>query len=366
MSDKAFIWIGILILAIALMAIFYTGIYKNFDDHLYAMFAKEILQGTFMATNSPYAYAWAFPFFVLLGGIWLTAIEYLSIIALTAILAYRITNSNTTALLSSFIAAILPFMIEYSTRLLPDMLLGLFATLALVFFFSKNNKQWYLSGLICSLALAIKLEALAFIIPFGILCLISQKRRYLLLGLASGLLIFFIPYIFLTHNISLLQGYGSYQSLISPATFTENLKILFEAFGLLNAQGPLIYQVYSLGLTLWLALAGFILAIYKRNYRILAFCFLFWAFLAYMLFGPIQISPYKIPTFITRYLITVAAPLAIAIGYFLDWVYQIGESIKPMLGKVVLFALIMILILSMWQTYYNIYSYNLQIRKGLI
>ena len=362
-------------IAIILGIVFYTGIYWSFDDSIYVTFALQVAKGIFNPISSPYAFGWAFPYFVWLSGsifgftnsglVTLTAIEYISLIILTYILGTKLFRDKYTPVLGAFIVCISPFVLQYSTRLLSDMLLGVVATLAIIFLLSDRKIDWVLAGILASFLAYIKLLGLAFILFFGIYVLFcKEKRKYVIPAIIVGLLVYIVPFLVITHNpLYAIENYGTFQTTISPASVNSNYLALIVMLGsatVNKSAGSLYYQIYPLGLMLWFALLATYFIISRRRKELYLLVFIFWGFLSYILFGSITLSHYAVDAIVPRYLITVAAPFALLISYLIMGVYW---NVKSRWGRniaIFLFAmLLLLLILSLWNTYIIIYQYKI-------
>lgn len=368
---------AILLFGLLLTALFYSGPYLSFDDHLYIAFANQISANIFNPISSPWAYGWLFPYFVFLGGlvfgtsssglVALTVIEYLSLIVLTYILALRVTKDRKLALLAAFLVCIFPFTIQYSTRVLSDSLMGVIASLCVIFFLSDRKIDWALAGAMVGLLIYIKLIALAFLVPFFICALVTRKREYVIPPMIVMLVIYTLPFLVLVHNpLYPFQNYGTFQETISPVTYANNLFALMIMASMVQTSGntSINYQNYQLGLLLWLALLGAALAIRYRDKRMLMMAGIFWFFLLYLAFGTISLSGYVAGSFITRYLQLVAAPMAVLVAYA---IISIAGKF-PINGRgnwvqIAIFAVLMaVVIIAMLHTYRLVYDYNSMIR----
>jgi 4-amino-4-deoxy-L-arabinose transferase-like glycosyltransferase len=370
------LWL-IVLLAVVMINVFYSGPYLKFDDASYLQLAGQIGTHTFNPASSPRAYSWLFIYLSYLGmtvlggaqssAVAIVAIEYLSLVLLTYVLAVKVTGDKKLALLAALMTCIFPFTVQYSTRLLPDMLMGVLATLSVVFLLSKNRIDWILAGIMAGLLIYAKLMGLAFLIPFGICALATQRRNYVVPALLAVILIYPIPFIVYVHNpLFSFQNYGAFQEQISPTSPTNNLVGLMLMGSLFQEYKPISinFQNYQLGLLLWLAALGTILSIKYMDKKVFAMAGIFWMYLIYLCFGPITFSGYVVGSFITRYLIIVAAPMAILVAYAIK-----NMVVKfPIAGKhgwvhVALFLLIILAVVaSLWHTYHLVYLYNELIR----
>jgi hypothetical protein len=154
--------------------------------------------------------------------------------------------------------------------------------------------------------------------------------------------------------------------MISPVTHINNLFALMIMASLVQTSGNtgINYQNYQLGLLLWLALLGAVLAVRYRDKRMLMMAGLFWFFLLYLAFGTISLSGYVAGSFITRYLELVAAPMAVLVSYAM--ISIAGKF--PIRGRgnwvhIAIFVILLALvIIAMLHTYRLVYDYNSMIR----
>ena len=186
---------AVVLLGALLIGLFYAGPYLRFDDTVYLTLTSLIGTHAFSPVLTPRAFGWLFIYLSYLGqsvfgmagsgAIALSALEYLSLISLTYLLAIKVSEDRKLALLSAFLVCIFPFTIQYATRLLPDMLLGIVATLSIVFLFSERKLDWILAGAMAGSLIYIKLMGIAFLIPFVICALADTKKELCSSGAAA-------------------------------------------------------------------------------------------------------------------------------------------------------------------------------------
>ena len=138
----------ILVIAITLRIVFYTGVNFN-DDLVYLNFAHDITTGKFhphpyiFATRLLMQYPIAF-FFLLFGVSEFSATLYLILASLgTIIFTYLIGKelfNNLTGLLAALLLAFLPLDIIYSTTITPDVPTAFYLA-ASVYLFIMGNKK---------------------------------------------------------------------------------------------------------------------------------------------------------------------------------------------------------------------------------
>lgn len=370
---------AVVLLGALLIGLFYAGPYLRFDDTVYLTLTSLIGTHAFSPVLTPRAFGWLFIYLSYLGqsvfgmagsgAIALSALEYLSLISLTYLLAIKVSEDRKLALLSAFLVCIFPFTIQYATRLLPDMLLGIVATLSIVFLFSERKLDWILAGAMAGSLIYIKLMGIAFLIPFVICALATRKRNYAVPVLLLMLAVYVVPFIAYTHNpLYSFQNYGSFQESLSPTTPFNNMAELMLMGSLFQEyqMTSINFQNYQLGLLLWLMALGTALSVMYLDKKMLAMAWIFWVYLLYLCFGPITLSGYVVGSFITRYLIVVAAPMAILVAYAIK-----NIAVKfPIRGRggwvhIAIFLLIMMgIVITLWHTYHLVYYYNEMIRNN--
>jgi hypothetical protein len=246
--------------------------------------------------------------------------------------------------------------------------MGVIATLALIFFLSDRKRDWMLSGIMASILICIKLDGLAFILFFALYALFSkEKRKYVIGAIILGIVVYIIPSILIAHNpLYTFENYGNYQASINSISAERNGLVFLVMLGLAVIQKGLsptsYYQIYSLGIMLWLAILSTAFLIKHRRKELYLIAFLFWGFLAYMLFGTITLSHYSVEAFIPRYLIIVAAPFALLISYLIAGIYHtIKNRSNRYIAAAIFIFIILLLLLSLLSTYIIIYQYEMMI-----
>src|SRR5579863_7402834 len=123
----------IIIICVVLSYSLYTGPFYSFDDGNYIVFAHQILDRNFSLSQNPYAYGFLMPLTLVpsltIFGINLLAItmpafiEYIIIVILAFFIGKKL-YGNEVGLVSAFLISTAPFVVGYSTRVLPDMAVG--------------------------------------------------------------------------------------------------------------------------------------------------------------------------------------------------------------------------------------------------
>ena len=359
--------ISIVLFATFLMVFFYSGTNYGFDDSVYAQLARSILaNGYYNPLSTPYGISYAFPYFAAISAfvfgtsnlgfvILVSAIEYLSLIILTYILSLRVISKNEgVALASAFVCATLPFVLEYSTRLLNDTLMGVVATLALIFLLSDSRRDLFLAGIMAGALIFLKFDGLIFIAIFIVIAMAKRKVEPILaVALMAGL--FIIPYLIMgLPPLYPLTSYLTAQATIGQAT----TGFKFVALGVMLGFPVIInaFDTYTLGLLLWLGMVSTIIGIWSKDKNILLLATIFWAFFLIFNFGSSEV-------FVSRYLDIVAAPFSILVAYAFYKVWGLRQWNKlDALVPLILFVLITGTFLSLLPAYATIYNYNAQIK----
>jgi len=381
----------LLFAGLAIAVLFYSGPFYSYDDMNYINFAFQAMHGSFYIGESPYAYGFAFPYFIavsfwLLGygalqGTFPSIFSYLAMIAVTY-MAARSFKGTFVAALAAMLTLTAPFLIQYSTRVMPDLVLGLFAglsvLLALLAGSSRHEKTLYaLSGVLAGFTVFIKLEALAFALFFfiGILFLSLDKQGVkhrsidkdaIIAGIAllAVLYAYFVCVYAMTGSaFYTIERYGAFQHSISPVTFNDNVENLIITLSAFNTNGifrpyalsPIIYP-YGLGLVFAMMASG--IGIMERNRKITFLSIVAWGFFLYMYFGTMSLSHYIFIAVITRYFSMIAVPVsilgALGIASFYDMIKEYCKNCAIVAAMLIIALVVLVGI----PTYLTIYSYN--------
>ena len=205
--------------------------------------------------------------------------EYVLLIILTFLLARKlIDESGKYAMLAAFFTAITPFVVLYATRMLPDMLVGVFFAALLYFYLSIKRKgiSYFFLGIIAALGIYVKTELLALLgifVLFVFLEIIHDAFNYhkfthlkadaLLLGcFIAGLIVTLGSYLLLYYHYFRAPFFIFKYYTLSPGNLSTNLSLL-------NPK-PTSYdpELFSIGLIFYYFIAGGIIAISKNNKRL--------------------------------------------------------------------------------------------------
>ncbi len=372
--------------------VLYSGPFYGFDDLTYISFAHQLLTGTFNPVQSPYAYGFLLPVslaisFSVFGvntfaSILPSIIEYTAIILLSFAIARKLYGNNV-GLVSAFLVATAPFVVGYSTRVLPDMGVGALAGISLLFLVyaheSDNNKLFYfLSGAFAAITIYVKLIGLAYVLALLIALIVykfyNKKRTALkkranniLVYSLAGMLILGIIYVAIMFAFSgSLFGsfirYGTNQMTISPSNLNKNIGVLFTTFFGYKGFGPVADpQVFPLGLIILLALAGTLIGLIKKEKDIICMSVVLWVAFLYLFFGTVSITSYSFIYLVSRYFIMVSVPIAVLAGYALLGIYRASKPILKTNSIYLPILILIIIIVSYIPIYNTLYNYNISI-----
>ncbi|MCL4373329.1 MAG: glycosyltransferase family 39 protein [Candidatus Marsarchaeota archaeon] len=375
MSGRRYIAIVALLamLGLALAAFFYSGPFYEYDDMDYIVFAHQMLNGTF-SMHTPRAYGLLMPLVLALSfkafgyGTFQaelpSIVEYIAM-ALLAFLLGRKLFGSTEGLLAMLFVIIAPFIVQYATRAMPDMLIGMLTGMSLYALASagyssrriqgRRNALFLLSGAFAALTIYAKLEGLAFVLFFALSLLVLSmyhvkakgKRQpsalsislsefmYAMLGVAVAICLYMaISYAYTGSAIIALENYGAWQHAISPVGLSDNLANLYVTlFGYLyTGSGSILaaYQIspiiYPYGFSIVFSIIGTIFAIGDRKRNAAFLSLLSWPIFFYFFFGTMELSSYTFIAVITRYLSIIAIPLAVLAAYGLVGFHMKLES----------------------------------------
>ena len=372
--------VAILLAGMALAAVFYTGPYYAFDDSTYISLASQILAGRFSITSTPYALGYAVPLLVAasfevlgqtpLAAAMPTAAEYFFTI-IVAFLVGRELFGNLSGVLSAYLIIFMPFLLEYTTRVVPDMLLGLMEGAALLMLLRSHKHadhgkaQKFFAGTILGAMLFVKFGGAGFgIIPVVLLMLYIDRKGLpiLLIGIAIAASAYIISFYAISgwHSslLAALSGYVTNQALLTQATLWINFITMLDAIA-----GPaIIYQAMPFGSVMIFVILGTLAAIKFREKKLMYPLAAFWFMFFYLFFGTESLSSYTFITVTTRYFIMVSVPMVVIASYFMIWVYGMCISImhKDMAIKVIVFLAVVAVAWNVW-LYLYLYTYKLSI-----
>ena len=310
----------------------------TFDDANYVSYAHQIIQGSFNPLESPYAFGFLLPVPIALSYMALgfsnlaASLPFMIAYVLLILVIYAISNkffngiiSFSTALIVSFSA----FLVGYAPRILPDIPIGLAIALSLYLMLNEDKKLSFTAGILMGLIFYIKLGAI-FIVPIALVSLLlmsaNKKALYFLGGVIIISLIYFA---LLGFNLNIVSIYSQGQAKATQATLSTNLMegLYILPIGYTFYSDNAVIQIFPLGLLFILALAGGVLAIYKRNRKILFAFLLLMLTYGYLFLGTESLHSYTSITVEARYLIWVIAPMALCAGFGIEWIYYKAQAL---------------------------------------
>jgi 4-amino-4-deoxy-L-arabinose transferase-like glycosyltransferase len=394
MNTKLFyLLLAVIILAGLLLSyVLYSGPFYTYDDLAYIMFSHQVLTGTFNPVQSPYAYGFLLPIslaasFDIFGvntfaSILPSLAEYITLILVSFAIARKLYGRNA-GLFSAFFVATAPFVVGYSTRVLPDMGVGALAGISMLFLVyaheSNNGKLFYfLSGAFATMTIYVKLIGLAYMLAFFITLLVyrfyNKKRttakkgaNNVLVYPLAGMLILLITYVAVMFAFSgSLFGafikYGTNQMTISPSNLNKNADALFTTLFGYNGFAPVPDpEVFPLGLIIFLALAGSVIGLIKKEKSVIYISAILWVAFLYLFFGTVTVTKYSYIFVVTRYFIMVSVPIAIIASYTMLSIYKLSAPRLKSKAVYLSILILLILIVSYIPAYNTLYNYNTSI-----
>ena len=377
-SKRAYVCL-ILVLAVgfSLSAYFYTGPYYAWDDGLYIEFAKQMLHNAFYVGQSPYAFGFLVPAIEALSfeafgtgtfaAILPSTIEYTAMVVCAFLIGRRF-FSEALGLLAALLVATMPFVLQYVTRVMPDMLLGALAGASIYALFSGIHGRAYdhvavmVSGLIAGLGIFVKLggAGLGAALLIAIIVLDRRAAPAFLSGFIISVGIYLVSFYMMTGgNIGYLGQYGAHQMAANPSTLQENLVTMAVMIEIPITIG----QTYPTGFLFFRIVAATYAAARERNKHLAYMAVSFWFIWFYLFFGTVSLSSYAPMTVVSRYLIIAAVPMAILGAYVPVELYVVLSSARrKALGAAIMVALIFAIFITYIPAYSAVYSYNVSIR----
>jgi len=387
-NTKEIIILGlVLFTAIVLSYIFYSGPFVYYDDNYYIFSAHQMLQGTFRPNGNPFTVetltiASIALSFLLFGYGSLQAalpsvVEYLATIIVIFFLGRKMFNDYFGGA-ASFLYATAPFVVGYTTRVLPDIFTGLTVAIACYYIYDaielKSERAMFLAGFFISLTMLVKtagaIMIASFVIGLAYLYVHKKFRRYkrmfayAFVGMIIPLLIMMLYFYLLTGNP--LFNLHSYAGLadVAPTTVFKNIiafNISVNPLYLFNVnQDP---NTFPIGIIFILALAGMILGIARKKISIETFSLLVLIPMLYLFFGTKSLNHYIPILVVSRYLAIVAAPIAILAAYTLNALYIAIKKESKAVASFIIIAIIFYSVFINFSTYRALYYYNLGVRS---
>lgn len=310
----------LVLLLSAFLRILYLG-HIDFDEMNYVTGAKHILAGVFDPNTAfPTSHNRYALMFFLAGYINLFGYSHVALVPITLIpalgsilvvyfLALKIEGKRT-ALIASFLLAIFPLNIKYSSMLEADIIISFFMGLCtLIYFYKKSSWSFFWIGTLIGVSFFIKFFNLLILLVL-IIDLLRDKRSIMLFPLIIGFLIAILPFSIyqlnetgnpLFHITSLGAEVENFNDLHQHE---QDYTFLHYLFNFLSKEPePSLFNIFPFLFLIYLLFFNFKL---KKYY----FWFL-WIFLGYFI---LEFHP-TIPS-IQRYALIIEIPLIIILATF--------------------------------------------------
>jgi hypothetical protein len=367
--------------SLAFSFVLYSGPQSNYDDTVYMNFAFRILHGTFNPTVSPFAYGYIIPAsvaasFALFGTGLIQAIipEVLEFVLLLAVVFFiaKTYSSNSESLMAALMFGISPFVMGYVTRVLPDMLIALLAAVSILFFLrgSKDSKTWMFlaAGFFAGATIFVKFEALMYLLFFIIAsflflafskrilkkarrkskCFVHSKKlvyaAVLVVGILISVVLYFAPFMLISghalYPITMLDDYGNYLTI---SDLSMNIGTLISmSTPSFNVYANAIYYDFFIGSIIYFAIMGTAIALAKRDLTRLFESVLCWGIYLSMFFFTASLSKYEVFAVTSRFIILIAAPMALLSAYAIMQIYGYLKKLKSSRFSIVITVIIVI------------------------
>ena len=276
-----------------------------------------------------------------------------------------------------------PFVVGYSTRVLPDMGVGALAGISLLLFAYAQQKDrrvlYFLSGAFAALTIYVKLIGLAYILGFLVALIVwklynpgdktkSKVGSNSLVYPFIGMLAFALSYILVMAAFSgslfgIFLKYGANQTRISPSSLAKNSGALFTTFfGYSNGLGPVREpEIFPLGFIIFLALIGTFLGLVKKDKRIVLLSVIFLIAFLYIFFGSVTLTRYSFIFVVSRYFIMIAVPIAVLTAYSVSRIHEYSIKYLRNYSMLVPIFILLIVAVSYIPVYSTLYNYNISI-----
>jgi len=383
-----------ILIGILISMYLYSGPDPFYDDAWYINLAHYMLSGNFdQVILNLFGYgfinifdiALSFKFFGYgdIQAILPSIIEYILLLIVT----YGISKKFYTPIFASaavYLLSLAPFLVNYTTRVLPDINAGLAIGLSFyAFLIAIGNKKpiWSITaGLLAAFPAYIKAdETFIYVGLFAFLLIVlfsknmiyaikRKDKKYInelksLALISAGLILglfayFFIFYIF-TGNFFFPITY--YTALPSLEPVLNEIYLLVIPFS--TSKGLMNTSYFPLGPILALSIIGAAIGILKKNSKINYASFLCFGVFLYLLVGTSDIHEYIVIPSFSRFFAIDASLFALLGGYALFNIYNFlnAKLEKKTLFKIIYAFFIIIIPLSYLPTYTYLKSNNLNI-----
>ncbi len=383
---------------------FYTGPYFAYDDAGYIAYAHQMLNGNFSAVQSASAFGYLSSATIALSfrlfgygqlqSILPSMVEYLLIILL-AFHVGRALYDDAVGYFAALFSATAPFVVQYVTRAMPDMLLGALAGLAIyTFIMAGRHRQhrkvfYFVSGAMTALTIYVKLEGIAFVLFFFVAAmLMTYKDRnqhsehylksiktaptkgdvvFVLIGIAALICInVIITYASTGNPLFTILAYGQWQHSISPTSLHQNIyTLLVTVCGYLDTAGStfgafvLSPTIYPYGFVIYFAILGTIIGIGTKSRNTLFLAVIGWGTFFYFFFGTMTMTAYTFIPVSTRLFTIIEVPFSVLSAYGSILLYNMARNSNGKVVSRLIFA-IFILEIALFSvpTFVAIHYYN--------
>jgi len=383
-----------ILIGILISIYLYSGPDPFYDDAWYINLAHYILSGNFSQVIGNlfgygfvniFAIALSFKFFGYgdIQAILPSIIEYVLLLIVT----YHISKKFYAPIFASatvYLLALAPFLVNYTTRVLPDINAGLAVALSFyAFLIAIDNKKFIWSitaGFLAAFPAYIKADetfiyigllAFLLIILFSKNIIYTIKRKdkrhinelksiaLIFAGLIIGLFAYFFIFYVFTNNFFFPIIY--YTSIPSSEPVLSEIYILIIPFS--TSKGLMNADYFPLGPILVLSIIGAAIGILKKNSKINYASFLCFGVFLYLLVGTSNIHEYIVINSLSRFFAIDASLFALLGGYALFNIYNFlnAKLEKKALFKIIYIFFIIITPLLYIPTYTYFKSYNLGI-----
>lgn len=357
-NKNLFLMILILIFALALRLIFFTGIDSS-DSLGYTKAAFNAANGAPLSEDVGVGT-------LRLGIVYPTALLYsifgvneissnilvLLISLCFIVLIYKLGKllfSDKAGLLSAFLLSFFPFDVINSTRLNTDITSAFFVSLAIYYFlksekiyYKSSNMLYFFSGLSMGLAYLIKelslLTALFFAVYF--VCNKKIKSNYFFIALGFVLIFCLELFYFLNLTGNPFYRYSFVESSYADAMIAYNNIVGRSSFPIGLFHYPyLIFTDKLMGLFYPFIFIAIVYAVVKRKKETYNLLFWFLPILAYIIFGSLSITRYIPVPANSRFLSLITIPGILIMAFFLS-------QKAPLIKKILMPSIIALLFIT--------------------
>ena len=329
----------ILIIALAIRALFFSGVFAT-DDFNYLRHAAQIWKGHFDLESIQFYHGTRFLifvpisfFFALFGVSEITAVLWpLTASLCTIALIFRIgciLHSREAGLYAALLAAALPIMVKEATWIVPGTIIGLVSAVSILLFIQASEaskKRWprfFLSGAVFALMPYAGQLGFALAVFFPLAFLFYKRRPILsywpfIAGIAAVL------------SAGALFQWLQTGNPLAGMTVTQNiLSTEIHPFRPFYYIKLLVRPIYSQGGLIYLVLIGIITAFFSRKRGIILAASWFVTTWLVIEFASSSLAEYR-PLFkMGRYIIVLTIPAVLLSGMGIAELHGLASRIKP-------------------------------------